>query len=191
MNHTREDLDINYVLTIANEGQWYSDVCVAIEEGRFVKFHHRTKEWIDRIQRDRRESLNTSDRALVYLALWRQYGGKTSAVRDWAEKDDTAIHKSMRHLLDSQAPQPDQTNPITEEEVPMSINTKIAFQTRHYVYGTDVEQMTEEQLIHAIKQLEAEIADLKSVNTSSTRIQKRIEELKSMLTSVVGVLDAR
>ena len=69
--------------------------------------------------------------------------------------------------------------------------TTVAFETKHYVYGMDVANMSAGQLIDAIKKLEAEIADLKGVKAKSEHIKKRIAELEGMLVKIVEVLDAK
>ena len=69
--------------------------------------------------------------------------------------------------------------------------TTVAFETKHYVYGMDVANMSSGQLIDAIKKLEAETADLKSVKAKSEHIKKRIAELEAMLVKIVEVLDAK
>lgn len=51
--------------------------------------------------------------------------------------------------------------------------------------------MSEAQLINAIKQIEAEIADLKAVKTKSSRITAKVKELEDMLAKVVEQLDKK
>ena len=73
------------------------------------------------------------------------------------------------------------------------MNTKptVAFETVHYVYGTDVATMSDEQLIEAIKQVEGEIAKLDVVETESKKIAAKKTELKDMLAKIVETLDGR
>lgn len=66
-----------------------------------------------------------------------------------------------------------------------------AFETRHFVHGRDVQSMSDNELIEAIRRLETEIADLKTVKTKSKAITKKIEELDGMLSKTVEILDAR
>lgn len=83
----------------------------------------------------------------------------------------------------------------TYEEIPMNPtpvnNSAVAFETRHFVYGAEVSSMSEAQLINAIKQIEAEIADLKAVKTKSSRITAKVKELEDMLAKVVEQLDKK
>lgn len=82
------------------------------------------------------------------------------------------------------------------EEIPMNPTTAtnvsaVAFETRHLVYGRNVDSLTESELISAIKQVEGEIADLKAVKTKSSRITAKVKELEEMLTKIVEVLDKK
>lgn len=82
------------------------------------------------------------------------------------------------------------------EEIPMNSSnatnvSAVAFETRHLVYGRNVDSLTESELISAIKQVEGEIADLKAVKTKSSRITAKVKELEEMLTKIVEVLDKK
>jgi len=79
---------------------------------------------------------------------------------------------------------------LNDTETEMSNNYQ-AFETKHYVFGTDVSTMNEADLISAIKKVENEIANLKSVKTKSTKISAKIAELKGMLDEIVSVLDSK
>lgn len=60
-----------------------------------------------------------------------------------------------------------------------------------YFRGSDIKSMSKESLINALKTLEAEIKDLKAIETESVAIAKQIDELKGALAVVVGELDSR
>ena len=79
----------------------------------------------------------------------------------------------------------------TEKEEIMSTKPVVPFETVHFVYGTDVTTMSEDQLIDAIKQVENEIAKLDVVKTKSKKIDTRKNELGEMLAKIVETLDAR
>jgi len=98
------------------------------------------------------------------------------------------------------APQPCQLNP--EGELPMNDNYSKAyptgtvtlapaFETKSYIFGNDVKNMTEEGLISAIKRVEEQIADLKAVKTKSKKIAANVAKLEEALASIVAELDAR
>ena len=66
-----------------------------------------------------------------------------------------------------------------------------AFETKNYIFGNDVEHMSEEALIQAIKRVEKQITDLKAVKTKSTKIAANIAKLQDQLASIVAELDKR
>ena len=66
-----------------------------------------------------------------------------------------------------------------------------AFETKSYIFGNDVKNMTEEALISAIKRVEEQIADLKTVKSKSSKIASKIAELQEQLGFIVTELDAR
>lgn len=92
------------------------------------------------------------------------------------------------------SPQPEfQEFPLTteKEEIMNTQTSVVAFETVHYVYGTDVAKMTDDQLIDSIKQVEAEIAKLDVVKTKSKKIDAKKAELNDMLAKIVETLDGR
>lgn len=92
------------------------------------------------------------------------------------------------------SPQPEfQEFPLTteKEEIMNTQTSVVAFETVHYVYGTDVAKMTDDQLVDAIKQVEAEIAKLDVVKTKSKKIDAKKAELNDMLAKIVETLDGR
>ena len=81
------------------------------------------------------------------------------------------------------------------EEIPMPTispaSFTVAFETKHFVFGQNIDSLTESDLINAVKMVENEITDLKSVKTKSTRITAKVKELEDMLAEIVKVLDAQ
>lgn len=73
----------------------------------------------------------------------------------------------------------------------MPIDNTKPFVSATYVYGQDTSDMTEAQLLGAIKKIEKEIADLKSIGVKSTKIASNIETLEKALAEVVAALDAK
>lgn len=76
---------------------------------------------------------------------------------------------------------------IKEKEEDMSVTVK----TTHTVNGNDVDNMTADQLIVCVKNLEKEIADLKAVKSESDYINKKVGELGITLQVVIGHLDSK
>ena len=60
-----------------------------------------------------------------------------------------------------------------------------------FINNTDVNHMTDEQLIGTIKNLEQEISDLEAVKSKSVAIGKKVGQLNETLLKVVAILDAR
>lgn len=63
-----------------------------------------------------------------------------------------------------------------------------AFQTKHFVYGQEVSTLTEDQLIQAVRRLDAEIADLASIQTPIKKVAEKITSLQTMKASIVDLL---
>lgn len=70
------------------------------------------------------------------------------------------------------------------------MNKKV-FEVKSYVFGQDVTTMSDDQLVAAIKTVEAEIDDLKGIKTKSKKIDARIKDLEAGLKSIVETLDGR
>lgn len=67
----------------------------------------------------------------------------------------------------------------------------LPFETKHFIYGKDINLLADAELVEAIKKVEVEVDSLKAVRTSSTKIKAKIAELETMLGEIVKVLDAR
>lgn len=65
------------------------------------------------------------------------------------------------------------------------------FKTINYVYGNDIEKMSAEALIEAIKRAKGDISKLKEVGVESKHIKKKIGELDAAIESMVERLDAQ
>lgn len=59
------------------------------------------------------------------------------------------------------------------------------------IFGQDASIMSDAQIIDAIKRVEAQIAALKEVKTTSKKIGKNIKELEKQLDVIVAVFDKR
>lgn len=120
----------------------------------------------------------------------------------------SGVHEMYTHLVSKYGPitiydnavsaaqtETNEANQQENENMNQTIGTTTistpAFETRHFVNGRDVKGMSDNELIEAIRRLENEIADLKTVKTKSKAITKKIEELGDMLSKTVEILDAR
>jgi len=83
----------------------------------------------------------------------------------------------------------------TKPCIPMPSNVKenemFKFETRQLVNGTDVNTMSEDELIDAIAKAEAERAKLQSIQTESKAITRKIKKINKFIDSVVKVLDSK
>lgn len=74
---------------------------------------------------------------------------------------------------------------------PLKENTMKAFETINYVYGTNITNLTEADLIDAIKKAEGIKATLDDVKASSVKIKKMKEELDMAIGKMVEALDSK
>lgn len=191
----KEHLYNQYVLAITNNGHWHNKAIRHIRPGGASAFYNLTYEYIrnEAVMLNEREP-NDLERAYIYLGCWRYYGGTATMFMRGLDPNNSMIARAVTKLLAEEraSQQPaSQPEPSREEPAVNNTNATIAFETRHFVYGLDVANMSAGQLIEAIKKIEAEIADLKSVKSKSEHIKKRIAELEDMLAKVVQVLDSK
>lgn len=104
---------------------------------------------------------------------------------------DNAVSAAQTETNEANQQESENMNETTNRVGAPQIISNAAFETRHFVNGRDVKGMTDNELIEAIRRLENEIADLKTVKTKSKAITKKIEELGDMLSKTVEILDAR
>ena len=64
-------------------------------------------------------------------------------------------------------------------------------ETRTFVFGNDINNMTPDQLIGAIQAVEKAIADMKATTTNSEYITNRIKSMTEDLAKIAAVLDAK
>ena len=209
MTPEREDwLTTQYVWAIENERAWNDEVEGLALVDRFGEFRRRTVNYINATHKlvvAANESLcarpKDTEWAYIVLSLWLNKGGNPDAVL----VDPGALKPHYVALLDgldnerhasrkTEATEAVPNGTETQEENTMNQTTNTftaPFVTKSYIYGKDVEQMTEQELINAIRSVETEIDSLKTVKTPSTKIAAKIEELQSMLAKIVGVLDGK
>lgn len=183
----KDHLYTQYVLTLVNDGKAYYAANRYVADPDADHFVNALHTFMAKIRRGQGESLSVDDRAYIYLAVWCRWGGDMKPLADECTFHDLKC-AMYRHLHPKLASQPE---PSQEEPAVNNTNATIAFETKHYVYGMDVANMSAGQLIEAIKKIEAEIADLKLVKSKSEHIKKRIAELEDMLAKVVQVLDSK
>jgi hypothetical protein len=188
----KQHLYDQYVLAIINDGGWYQAAKPLIDKGLSGRFISTTRDRVAPLRDALGDPrLTPEERAFVYLLIWEYQGGTGDALLAGLSPS-SQLAEPLRQMLAARATQPattEQTEPTTEE--PTVNNSTTAFETRHYVFGQDVSTLSEGQLVDAIKRIENEIADLKTVKTKSTKIAAKVADLNTMLAKVVEVLDAK
>lgn len=66
-----------------------------------------------------------------------------------------------------------------------------AFKTINYVYGKATNEMSDAELIDAIRKVEAEIEDLGKIKTESKKIAEKTKQLQEQLKNIIAELDGR
>lgn len=85
---------------------------------------------------------------------------------------------------------PTNPTPVPPKEQPAMSDYPV-FQTKHFVYGSDIKTMTDTDLITAIKNVEKEIDNLRAVKSESKKITQKIDELDKQRLAIIEQLDAR
>lgn len=203
MNPTRKEwLDQQYVCVLQSNSSWHQRAIEAIRRQNFEQFRRQCGEWISRTRRliadngcgaDAR--FTESDRLYVITTLWEQEEADPQDPYYLALKMQMKIEGMV---LDKLAPAAPKFEPLFKQEYEATFETEEEnttmnkpFNTISYVYGKPVNSMVEGELIEAIKKIEGEIADLKSIKVKSTKITANIAELQAALASVVAALDAK
>lgn len=181
-NSRKHRLYHNYVLPIWRDPSWVDAVRGASQE----HLRRVSLGYIGYLQKTHNESTNLEERCYIYLALWTNLGNTVQSFIDNSWSSTMLTH--LRQLAKDYPPEtPTQAPTQTPEETPM---TTPAFETKHYIYGTDATKLTASELIAAIGKVENEIAQLKSIKSKSTHIAAQVAALDGMRNSIVTLLDA-
>ncbi len=189
----REHLYHQYVLSIINDSAVYRRIKECIDQCNGREFSGINRVEVSKIASSLGETMPDAEgRAYIAYMVWVYHGGTPQRLLDSLGEGHVLrphLHALRKDLELQSAPQP-ASQPEPQEDQPVN-NTTPAFETKHFVFGMDVANMTPGQLLEAIKKIENEIAELKLVKSKSEFIKKRIAELDGMLTKVVEVLDAK
>ena len=209
MNQEHLDyLTTQFVWPVQNEADWYLETRDALREGDVASFIRTSLRWLRKVVRVNYRP-NDYEKAICVCILWHQADGDMErfhyVVRNLTQFP--AYYCSALETLGlvgkSAAPQSEPqvathndpvaaNNEVESETIKeQAMNSAPAFVTKSYVFGVDVDTMSEGQLIDSIKKIEAEIADLNTVKTKSKKVASKIEELEAMLAKVVEVLDGK
>lgn len=199
--YQREHMYNQYVLTIINDGTWYREAYPCWKNNNFDGFRNHTLAFITKTRQDLRHSVRSTDETrFIVLSCWdhliQSNLNRLMTIHDIPEQSYINTFERWIHQVKCEAAFG--TQPISKpeslsetlEDTQMN-STATAFETKHFVFGSDISTLSSNQLIDAIKKVEAEIADLKSVKTKSKHITERVKELEDMLGKIVEALDAK
>lgn len=189
----QEDIEHQYLLTAKNDGELYRSAAQKLRDGRYFSLVTELKAEYRRIASSLNEEVFISQRDYFVVEMLMYYH-QDSAIPSQLQELVSAMQTSYS-LETSKSCEPT-TNETINAAKPAKgktmnkINTT-PFATRHEIFGNDVSTMSEQDLIESIKQVEKEIATLKEVKTSSTKIKSKVEALEAMLAEIVKVLDSK
>lgn len=171
----RERLSTQVYLPLLNDAELYQRVSAYIQCRNFDQFRHRANRRRADLCPDNDKYMTGKERRYVNLLLWENWAGDIlpSDLRSLPGYDIT-----WRTYWPTELPEVSQLESQPKEIImnPTTVSGSApAFETKHFVFGTNVADMSENSLISAVKQLEAEIADLKAVKTKSTRITAKVK----------------
>lgn len=143
------------------------------------QFRAAVKQAVFAIQRENDLSVTIANREAVTIALWEHYQ---------REREEEAERQYQRSTLsEPYTPRP----PRSLKKEPLMSTKPPAFETKHFVNGHDVNNLTDEDLICAIKAVEAEITKLGDVKTESKKIANKIKQLDEQRAAIAQLLDSR
>lgn len=112
----------------------------------------------------------------------------TKSLKEQKQEIESNMNNAAEHFAKVEATLIETFIQNLKENIAMS---KPIFENKSFVNGLDVNEMSEAQLIAAIKTVEGEIAELKTVKSKSTKIAAKIAEMQGALANIVAVLDAK
>lgn len=212
MNQERQQhMTVQYLWALENDSTFITKARHEAERGNFAQYRRLVGLHIKPVRQMLDEegagALSGTEWSFLYLEMWSRLGAVQLAhSNDQAEfkyqldrlnEAGFALtkHGVVRRLKDD--PRPEirlgTTQPCNsqqpEGEETMSNQVTIVHKT--LINNVDVTTMSDEQLIDAIKKVEKEIEELKSVKTKSKKIAAKVQEANDTLAKLVELLDAR
>lgn len=193
----RDHLGKNYALRIFKNETWYANIHAALNLHKNMgQFRRLCNEYTNQLMAANGEVLVSKDFKFIEISLFEQVCGRPEIFQQptaWEELR-AEIRESLR---EDRAPSSIERTPYAEacklkftDSKESGMNKKV-FEVKSYVFGQDVTTMSDDQLVAAIKTVEAEIDDLKGIKTKSKKIDARIKDLEAGLKSIVETLDGR
>ena len=83
------------------------------------------------------------------------------------------------------------TQPTTQPEKSKMNKTAIALEVKTFVFGAEVKDLSDADLITALKELANKVKDLKAIGVNSKMLQKMTAQAEADMAAVVEILDSR
>ena len=193
-------------IPIINDSRFALELADTCATGNRVTFNRLALHAVHKIRAEANVSISISNRETVQQELWKYYKrledeerAARQATRDnavyAAEGFDAKPSKEKRELGDWMAKRLDHMvdalnyTPTQPKESPIMATP--TFTTITYVSGKPLNELTNEDLINAIKACEKEIESLREVKRTSTKVAAKIAELDSTADKIRDALDAR
>lgn len=199
-------------IPIINDGRFAVNLADQCHHGRRVIFNRYVLEAVHKIRVENNLSISVSNRETVQQELWEYYKRREDeeraaiqAARDnavyAAEGFDAKPNQAERELSDwkqsinrTVRATDDVVNALNHTHTQPKESPIMAtptFVTITYVSGKPLNELTNDDLINAIKACEKEIESLREVKRTSTKVAAKIAELDSTADKIRDALDAR
>lgn len=207
-------LTVQYVWALENEQVFMARAKHEVDRGNYDRFRMLVLNCARPIRRllddTHADSIGPYEWAFLTLELWCRLGGRLVHFPRPTDEDAFTIHVERLRIagygfsrngifaiepanpcaeVSIGQPQLCTLNPEPIQEKPVS--NQIIIKNLTLINDVDVRNMSDEQLIDAIKKVEKEVEELKSVKTKSDKIAKKIADANDTLTVLVGLLDGR
>lgn len=198
----RDGLDRHYTQVIMAQRDWRNILDAALNvHSNIGQFRRVCNEFTNLLQKERGEMRSSKEFKYIEMSLFNKMhripGLTFTLPAAWLELRKEIEQADEEDRLLSGAPDSIERTPYAEacklkltNSKESGMNKKV-FEVKSYVFGQDVSTMSDDQLVAAIKTVEAEIDDLKGIKTKSKKIDARIKDLEAGLKSIVETLDGR
>lgn len=178
----QQEVYAQVVLTIENDHKWYEATSSYLTPSSWDYFRSACNEHRDNTIK----GLSSNEIRFINICLLESRLGRKLVISDFNHAASRYREDAEKYIAQYNQPE---TTPI-KEEIIMNTTTP-AFETKHFVFGADVNTLSADNLIDVVKKIENEITTLKTVTSKSTYIDNRIVELTAMLANVVEHLDKK
>ena len=184
----KDYLTAQYVWVLQSDGDWYRKAKQAIEHRNQSQFHRTTKTFLSHIRQLIGE-ITITDEEYNFISdqLYDRLMPETlrevlkQEIGDHIQTAQEAFSRVASTLAAT----------TKEKEHTMNTNPTTPIEIKTVIFGRDAAELSEQDLIEAIKRVEGSIGKLKEVKTSSKKIAANIEQLEEQLAAIVAVLDTR